>query len=180
MPNWSAIAQHIASATAAPFSVQQCQVAGGGCINQCYRIQGKEKQYFIKLNHAKQAHMFEAEALSLQEIIASHSIRVPLPICWGINDTNSYLVLEYIVLSGCDSSAQLGQQIAKMHKYTASRYGWGVDNTIGSTPQINIQSDDWISFWKRHRLGFQLELARDKGCGDSLYEKETRPSPHLK
>ncbi len=46
------------------------------------------------------------------------------------------------------------------------RFGWGRENTIGSTPQINTPSDDWIEFWRERRLGKQLELAAHSGyCG---------------
>jgi len=43
-----------------------------------------------------------------------------------------------------------------------------MDNTIGSTPQINAERADWVDFWREQRLGYQLELAAAKGAGEPL------------
>jgi fructosamine-3-kinase len=55
-----------------------------------------------------------------------------------------------------------------MHKMTGEHFGWRRNNTIGSTPQINTPGDDWVNFWRQHRLGYQLELAGRNGCGKAL------------
>ena len=55
-----------------------------------------------------------------------------------------------------------------MHKSTSKRFGWSRDNTIGATKQINQTKADWIDFWREHRLGFQLDLAKQKGISRSL------------
>ncbi len=34
--------------------------------------------------------------------------------------------------------------------------------------QVNNRSEDWQSFWREQRLGFQLKLAADKGYGGRL------------
>ncbi|XP_042039075.1 protein-ribulosamine 3-kinase, chloroplastic isoform X3 [Salvia splendens] len=72
--------------------------------------------------------------------------------------------------------AALGRKLAEMHKAGESTKGFGfdVENTIGSTPQINTWTSDWIEFYGVHRLGYQLKLARQQ-FGDSLiYEKGQR------
>ena len=38
-------------------------------------------------------------------------------------------------------------------------FGWRADNYIGSTPQPNGESSDWIDFLRTRRIGYQLELA---------------------
>jgi fructosamine-3-kinase len=55
-----------------------------------------------------------------------------------------------------------------MHRCESGRFGWHRDNTIGSTPQINDPSDDWITFYRDHRLGFQYQLAADHGYGELM------------
>lgn len=40
-----------------------------------------------------------------------------------------------------------------------------------STPQINTWTSDWIQFYGEHRLGFQLQLARDQYGDSSIYDK---------
>ena len=58
-----------------------------------------------------------------------------------------------------------------MHKKSAETFGWSQQNTIGSTPQINMQSDKWIEFWREQRLGYQLNLAKQNGANVSLIVK---------
>ncbi len=58
---------------------------------------------------------------------------------------------------------KLGRELAALHRLPQPYFGWHRDNTIGSTPQRNPRADDWITFWREHRLGFQLELARTRG-----------------
>ena len=65
-----------------------------------------------------------------------------------------------------------------MHRYTSGKFGWTRDNTIGSTPQVNTQEADWVTFYAERRLRFQFELAAENGCaqgvqtqGETLLEK---------
>ncbi|MDO8703785.1 MAG: fructosamine kinase family protein [Sulfuricaulis sp.] len=163
---WARVAEQISATTAVPFAVRQQRAVGGGCINSATVLQDGERRFFVKLNDAARVSMFTAEAEGLKEITRSRSIRVPEPICWGTADGAAYLVLEYLELGSADSRSleQLGQQLAQMHRATRDQFGWRLDNTIGSTPQINTPTSDWIEFWREHRLGYQLRLAVRNGC----------------
>jgi fructosamine-3-kinase len=80
------------------------------------------------------------------------------------------LVLEYLELDGSDARAadSLGEGLARQHRTTQSEFGWERDNTIGSTPQINAPHGDWVTFYRDHRLRFQLGLAARAGYGGTL------------
>jgi len=108
--------------------------------------------------------MFAAEAEGLAEIARSATVRVPQPITWGSAEGHAFLVLEYLALGGGAADEALGRQLAAMHRVTAPRFGWHRDNTIGDTHQPNIQEAEWLTFWREHRLGFQLELAARNGA----------------
>jgi protein-ribulosamine 3-kinase len=71
-------------------------------------------------------------------------------------------------LSGRLKGAEVGRRLARLHRCGSPYFGWHRDNTIGSTPQRNDQTSDWVDFWRRHRLGFQLELAARNGYDRSL------------
>ena len=71
-------------------------------------------------------------------------------------------------MTGRAETRMLGRQLAAMHRVTADRYGWEIDNTIGDTPQPNTWMDDWLGFWQLQRLGHQLELAAKNGYGGEL------------
>ncbi len=165
MSLWTKIADEIAATTGQPFSARSERSVGGGCINAASVLEGDGRKYFIKLNRASGLEMFAAEAAGLQELSKAHAVRVPRPVCWGAAEGSAYLAMEYLELSGGGRGGLelLGQQLAKMHRFAGDKYGWQRDNTIGSTPQINTPSDDWVAFWRRHRLGFQLEFAAQNG-----------------
>jgi fructosamine-3-kinase len=116
--------------------------------------------------------MFEAEADGLREIQATRAIRVPQILGCGIHNGESFLELERFTFDRAtpETEARFGQQLAKLHRHTAERFGWFRDNTIGPTPQINTWSDDWIAFFREHRLEYQLELATANGHGGVVKE----------
>lgn len=166
MTLWSAIAPQISQATGHPFSVQEQRSIGGGCINQAYRISDGSRSYFVKLNTAAQIAMFEAEALGLKEIYDSQTIRVPRPICWGTADSSSFLVLEWLEFGhGSEQSwYRMGENLAAMHRATSvNGFGWHQNNTIGATPQRNPWTQNWIEFYREHRLRYQFQLANRRG-----------------
>lgn len=169
MPLWDVIGRDISTAVSQDFVIQATHPVGGGCINQAYRVQGDGQDYFVKLNDVSTLSMFEAEAAGLQELAAA--VRVPRPVCWGSAQGRAYLVLEYLCLTEAraDAMETLGRQLAQLHRTaTRPRFGWDRNNTIGSTDQINTPDENWIRFWRRQRLGFQLELAVRQGYGAEL------------
>jgi len=165
-----AIAAAIESATGKPVRATGHQAVGGGCINQAVRLGTDAGDYFVKFNDASALDMFEAEAEGLEEIARSGTLRVPRPVCHGVEGGTAYLVLDWLALGAGNGGAleRLGEGLAAMHQVTRDRYGWHRDNTIGSTPQVNTEHPDWVSFWRDRRLGYQLALAARNGFGGHL------------
>ncbi len=165
---WPSIGAQIQAATGRKFSASSVHSISGGCINAAYKFGDRDRCYFVKLNRPERVAMFAAEAQGLRELSAA--VRVPAPVCWGRTQHASYLVLEYLELQSLDGNgcAKLGSQLAQMHRTVRPYYGWDTDNTIGSTAQINTHSDNWIYFWRTHRLGYQLLLAAHNGYGGDL------------
>jgi fructosamine-3-kinase len=196
---WHKIAAHISETTGESFSIDNRRSVSGGCINQGYAINSSTRTYFAKINQASQVAMFETEALGLQQIAQTQTIRVPQPICWGTEGNSAYIVLEWLDLrSGGGEIAweEMGRQLAQMHKYIPpvpplagrgetnstlwrGRFGWSVNNAIGSTPQINNWTADWAEFWTEHRIGYQLQLARRRGGNFSRRETLLAAIPKL-
>ena len=168
MSLWENIAADIAAATGKHAELSAQVSTGGGCINQTMRIRYGDDSYFVKLNSAGRADMFVAEALGLQELQGSDTLKVPEPVCWGDDGESAWLVLEDLDLGGQDDAASLGEGLAALHRVIRAQFGWGTDNTIGSTLQVNTREHDWVTFWRQHRLQFQLELAAQNGYGGRL------------
>ncbi|XP_073291259.1 protein-ribulosamine 3-kinase, chloroplastic isoform X2 [Primulina huaijiensis] len=151
---------------------------GGGCINRATRYDSDAGSFFVKTNRSIGPEMFEGEALGLNAMYATGSIRVPKPLKVGQLPTGgSYIIMEYIEFGASrGNQSVLGRKLAEMHKAGKSGKGFGfdVDNTIGSTPQINTWTSDWIEFYGVHRLGYQLKLAQQRYGDYLIYEKGQR------
>ena len=168
MKQWQSIIQHIEDATGRPFSVNRQQGKSGGSINTAVVLSSDEQQYFVKTNASGQKAMFEAEARGLLALASSKTLKVPRPVCFGENQSQSYIVMEYLEMSGRADPVALGQQLALMHRLCAEQFGWQINNTIGATFQPNKWMADWVEFWRQQRLGFQLQLAAKNGYGGEL------------
>jgi fructosamine-3-kinase len=145
-----------------PFSVS------GGCINRAWRVSSSIGDLFIKVNQASRLAMFEAEETGLQELRQCHSLCIPEPICSGVSGDFSWLVMNDLYLGGSGNPRDLGRGLAELHSIKAKSFGWCRENTIGSSRQINTPENDWIIFWRDHRLGIQLEMAAAHGAGSQL------------
>lgn len=171
---WQGITKSIQAATGVALLIQRTTPVGGGCINAAWCIESDATRYFVKINSAAKLAMFEAEAAGLAALAASHTLRVPHPVTSGVAGNEAFLVLEWLDLNSHGSAAQLGQQLAALHRTIVPRFGFTADNTIGDTPQRNPWTDNWIDFWRDQRLGFQLELAARNGFDGKLQTQGER------
>jgi len=163
---WIEIAREISQATGQDFTIADRRSVSGGCINQGYRVKGEQAEYFVKLNDANRVEMFAAEALGLKQMSATQTIIVPKPVCWGTVEKNSYIVLQWLDLGGRSNQewTEMGHQLAAMHRQGINpEFGWEMNNTIGSTPQINTWMSNWADFFAQQRIGYQLKLAQRRG-----------------
>ena len=171
---WEVVAADLSRTLHRTVRVERAVQLAGGCINQAVRLETSAGAFFVKLNVVERAGMFEAEAGGLRELAAAGALRVPAPVVWGADASHAWLVLEHLTLSRHADDGTLGRQLARLHRHTAELFGWTRDNTIGTTPQHNDPSGDWVAFWGEHRLRFQLALAADNGYGGRLQETGAR------
>ncbi len=138
---------------------------GGGSISQAYRVPSSRGPLFVKLNHAVDAAMFEAEADGLRALQDGGAVGVPAVYCVGSVEETAYLFLQGLDLGAKSRAAEgaLGRGLARQHRISNEKFGWRRDNTIGSTRQPNEPDDNWITFLRNRRLGLQLSLAAENG-----------------
>ena len=91
----------------------------------------------------------------------------------------AFIVIEFIELGGQPDATRFGVALAAMHNYFNEQFGFHVDNTIGSTAQVNIFNHDWVDFWRRHRLEFQLDLAQQNDLDVHLIDSGRRLAEKL-
>lgn len=169
------LSQAISEATGKTFNADSNRRTGGGSINQAMKISDGHTSYFVKLNRPELLSMFEAESAGLKELAQSDFV-IPEVICSGNNSQAAWLVMQNLQLGGGNqqSFSNAGETFARMHQIRTERFGWSMDNTIGSTPQINDWTSEWSAFWKTHRFGFQLKLAAENGYSRKLIDKAWR------
>ena len=163
----AALAEAIGATVGASLRTTPASSVHGGSINECYRWESSAGPLFVKVAAARGGPMFAAEAAGLEELRSADAVRVPRVLGSGQNESNSWLVLEWIPFGRSSTAveARLGEQLALQHRRTARAFGWSRANTIGSTPQVNTWTADWVEFFREHRLRYQLDLAVRGGHG---------------
>jgi fructosamine-3-kinase len=137
---------------------------GGGCIANSGIIKTKRgRKYFLKEGYSNR--MFRCEGNGLKELAKVNCIKTPKVII----SERDFLLLEFIEQGSKSSNffQKFGKQFATLHKKSSENYGFYEDNFIGSTPQINTYSSDWINFYFNHRLLFQYKLTEKNGYANS-------------
>src|SRR5579872_147800 len=143
---------------------------GEGVGGARWRLEQEQRHWFLK---AGDPEVLAAEADGLLALAATGSMRVPTVEDCGAVEGEGYLLLEWLPLTRASSgsAARMGEALAQMHLQKQSRFGWHRNNFIGATPQFNREGDDWIDFFREHRLGFQLQLAAEDGHRGKLQEQ---------
>jgi protein-ribulosamine 3-kinase len=167
------LAISIGSMTGATLRPQPDERVHGGSINECYRWETDGGPIFVKVAPARNIEMFAAEAAGLEELRRANAVRVPQALGVGRSDANAWLALEWIQTGPATRTTDtvLGEQLARQHRATQKHFGWSRDNTIGSTPQLNAECPDWITFYRDLRLRYQLDLAARNGFNGRLQDR---------
>jgi len=140
--------------------------SSGGCINRTGKLETSAGTYFVKWNDAdKFPGMFEKEMKGLSLLASKKGIRIPVPISHGHSKNHSYIIMEWIEKSSRNNDywVKLGEQLAALHQQTNESYGLDHDNYIGSLPQENSFTENWMDFFIESRLEFQLRKAFELG-----------------
>lgn len=151
-----------------PSPIQNVRRVSGGDINAAAQVETEKTAYFVKWNPEPLPNLFEVEARGLKLLAEPGVIRVPRVFGYAEprGDWPAFLVLEWIEQSESGRAAvdeTFGRQLAELHRQTAPEFGLDHDNYIGALPQPNERMDSWIDFYRERRLGFQCQLAREKG-----------------
>lgn len=120
-----------------------------------------ERRAFIKFSEVDASEMFEVEAAGLRWLGKANAIRVPdVWACEG-----SLLVMDLIEQAKPTRNywSEFGTQLARLHQFGTSDFGWDRDGYIGPLPQNNIPADKWPEFYQLRRLEPLAQQAIDRG-----------------
>lgn len=163
---WDSVCRRLSRSLDQEVTYQNNRAIAGGCIHNAQALETSHGTYFVKTNRPESLPVFQAEARGLKAIKETGTIRCPDVLFADVLDGRAILVLEFITLRSAQPGgmAKLGRQLAAMHRPVRQpNFGWAWDNHIGSTPQRNTREEDWITFYKHHRLEFQMDLCERKG-----------------
>jgi fructosamine-3-kinase len=143
----------------------QFQSVGGGSINETYRLTFAKHALFCKINSASRfPHLFEKERNGLQLLAKQAIIKTPGVIdCFEAEDVQ-VLLLEWIYTGERNEGfwKKFGEQLAAMHLVSNDCFGLYEDNYMGSVPQGNQLSADWVDFFIHQRLEPLIKVCTDK------------------
>ena len=133
----------------------------GGSINQTCRIDTRKRSYFAKINRPVSETFFLKEINGLKAIKQTNTL--PVPEVYGTfyeeETKTALLLLEWI--EGTETGTtiqQLGRGLAQLHQVQGQAFGFDEDNLIGTLPQPNPWTPDWLTFYRDQRLKVQYEL----------------------
>jgi fructosamine-3-kinase len=156
-------------------TLESFSFVGGGCINNSGRLHTSIGVFFIKWNDVRKfPGMFEAEAKGLTRLAAANAIDVPKVIGYGKAVSYQFILIEFVesVSRSKKYWAQLGDQLAALHRNTSHNFGLDHQNYIGSLKQFNDHQNSWVQFFIEQRLNMQVKLAVDKGLADKSWTKK--------
>lgn len=173
---WSAIGRLLSEQLGEAEISQRTELPGGD-VHPAWRIRYGEHDIFIKCNTRQMLGLFTWEADQLELLSRSNTVRVPAVYGVGSDREVSFLLLEYIPLTPLDEQSAwlLGQQLAHLHQWSEQpQFGLDFDNNITTSPQPNSWLRRWSVFFAEQRIGWQLQLAAEKGIQYGDIELITR------
>ena len=149
-------------------------MGGSGWASFCH-VTTAEREFFVKTSTKNCEPMFHGEAVGLRAMHVTNTIRIPEVLHFGDSESGagSFIIMDFLPLSGRADQRLFGRRMAEMHLATpaaaearAGKFGFGVTNTCGGTPQPNAWRDDWVDFFLEQRIGHQLRTAGDTALRD--------------
>ena len=138
---------------------------GGSGFCELFRLSAVgESDLFVKAGR-NMLDPFQAEQQGLALLTQCDAFRVPAVLCCTGRFGLDVLLMEWIQIAPLEMSqgAQFGEALAQLHSIEAPGFGLEQNNFIGATPQINDWHAKWWPFYCQRRLGYQLDLAGQRG-----------------
>lgn len=111
---------------------------------------------------AKTGKRLETEAYMLRYLAEHSALPSPIP----LYATDTLLVMDYIEGSSTispEAEQHAAELLTALHSISSAQFGLERDMLIGSLPQPNPLSDQWIPFFRDHRLMVMANRAAKSG-----------------
>jgi fructosamine-3-kinase len=135
---------------------------GGGCIGDVYRAELEEGTPLVaKVDREGESHL-EREAYMLRYLRDKSDLPVP-EVYYG---SERLLLMEFVEGSSHfskEAERHAAELLAALHDVTSTTYGHERDTLIGGLNQPNPPTDDWVEFFREHRLLHLANVAHEAG-----------------
>ncbi|MFD2130644.1 fructosamine kinase family protein [Pseudogracilibacillus auburnensis] len=136
----------------------------GGSINEAFYVRTEDAEFFMKFHANSPKSFFKNEATGLRLIKETDTISVPNYLSYSDQPGNAFLLLEWIEGKKSDETEEiLGQKLAELHQSFGRMHGFQTDTYIGLLPQPNELNANWLDYYRKKRLGSQMEQGIEKG-----------------
>lgn len=154
-----------------PANITARRSLAGGCIFNVEALTLEDGRIVVaKTGSSSDATIFREEAAGLHALADTKTVAVPAPLAAVEVNGAAALVMTFLERGDADEGAwrNFGSDLAKLHAVDVGRrYGFEMDNHLGSTPQPNAWMDDWVSFNVECRFQHQARLAKQSGVLDA-------------
>jgi fructosamine-3-kinase len=135
---------------------------GGGCIGEVYRAELEEGTPLVaKVDREGESHL-EREAYMLRYLREKSDLPVPEV----YHGSETLLLMEFVEGSSHfskEAERHAAELLAALHDVTSATYGHERDTLIGGLNQPNQPSEDWVEFFREHRLLHLANVAHEVG-----------------
>ena len=163
-PMMDAISHHLGQ------QILKIEYLSGGAWSSKYKIQCTNNTYFIK--HADehstlQASHLHAEYVNLEFLRKIGHLRVPRNLHFLKEDHQEGLIMEFLPAGSQQTSNYwevAGRMLGNLHLSSFEKYGFHIDNFIGSLSQKNLPwTGSKEEYYIQYRIEPQVALAYEKG-----------------
>ncbi|TNH03677.1 fructosamine kinase family protein [Testudinibacter sp. TR-2022] len=170
---WKAISQLLADQFGSYYTIKSKTPVAGGEMHQSWIIDDGNIPVFVKINDKSYRSMFRTEADQLELLAKSGIVRVPRVYALGCAENVSFILMESLDLQPIppEKMAELAAQLATLHTSGGNqRYGFDYDTWLGPVYQPNSWAKNWSTFFSENRIGWQLQLCKEKNIHFGNFE----------
>lgn len=166
---WKSISQLLAEHFGEYYHIKHREALHNGEMNEIWRMHNGIQPVFVKINEKSYRSMFRAESEQLEFLQKTQTLPVPKVYGIGCSHSHSFLALEYLEIENIKSASQqhwatFGQQLAQLHLQNGcDQFGLEFDTWLGPHYQPNEWQNSWATFFAEQRIGWQLQLCKEKG-----------------
>jgi fructosamine-3-kinase len=140
---------------------------GGGDVNDAYRVNTKNGPYFLLVQKGQPEEVYASEIAGLEDFERA-GVTAPKVIDSGEINNDAYLLLSYLEEGQGGSQKELGEMVAKLHKYHQqdSKFGYHLSADFGDVQFNNDWTDSWQEIFIEKRLDVLKDIVSQQGLWD--------------